>query len=224
MRGRRAQIALAAVALLLGFFVVVQYRSQSGGSELANRSAQELTVLVGNLEARNDSLRAQAATLERELAELRQDQAQGVGATTKIAEDMTRVRAWAGLDAVEGQGVLVTVAGPISGQSVQDLINELWSAGAEAIAVEDVRLVSGVVIAGQPGALSVENRILTEPFELRAIGRAETLTGTLTRIGGILAQLAATSPEASVTVTPVERLLVPATDRDMTPAHGIPTL
>lgn len=224
MHRRRAQVALAAVALMLGFFVVVQYRSQTGGSALSNRSAQELTVLVGNLEARNDSLRAQAATLERELAELRQGEALGADAATKIAEAMARVRAWAGLDAVEGQGVLVTVTGPIAGQGVQDLINELWSAGAEAIAVEETRLVSGVVIAGRPGALSVENQILTEPFELRAIGRAETLAGTLTRIGGILARLAATDPEASVTVTPVERLLVPATERTLAPAYGVPTL
>ncbi len=223
MRGRRAQITVAVVAVALGFFLVVQYRSQSGGQQLANLSAQDLTTLVGNLESRNAQLRAQAAELDRELSELRQGEARGSSAASKIVEDTARVRAWAGLDGIEGPGVLVTIDGEISGQGVQDVINELWSAGAEAQAVEEVRLVAGVVIAGEPGAVSVENQLLTTPFEIRAIGRSDTLTGTLTRVGGVLAQLGVTDPGATVTVTPVDRLLVPPTTRDLRPRDATPT-
>jgi hypothetical protein len=56
-----------------------------------------------------------------------------------------------------------------------------------------------------------------------AIGGAETLTGSLTRIGGIVAQVAATYPEVTLTVTPVTRLELPATDRVLVPEHGRPT-
>jgi uncharacterized protein YlxW (UPF0749 family) len=223
VRSRRAQLAVALVAVALGFLVVVQYRSQGGGQQLANLSAQDLTTLVGNLDARNAQLRAQAAQLEQELTELRRGETRGASAASQITEDTARVRAWSGLDAVAGPGVLIRVSGTISGQGVQDVVNELWSAGAEAQAVDDVRLVAGSVIAGEAGAISVENQPLMTPFELRAIGRAETLSGTLTRIGGVMAQLAVTDPEAAITITPVEQLLVPATTRSLAPRLATPT-
>ena len=54
--------------------------------------------------------------------------------------------------------------------------------------------------------------------------RCETLTGSLTRSGGIVAQVAATSPEVTLTVTPVDRLELPATERNLVPEHGSPRL
>jgi hypothetical protein len=39
-----------------------------------------------------------------------------------------------------------------------------------------------------------------------------------------VAQVAATSPEVTMTVTPVERLELPATQRNLVPEHGSPRL
>ena len=61
-------------------------------------------------------------------------------------------------------------------------------------------------------------------FTLVAIGAPDKLTGSLTRSGGIIAQLAATQPEVEVEVTPLDRIGVPATDRHLVPAHGHPRL
>ena len=69
MRRLSAQIALTAVAIALGLLVVLQIRSQAGASDLANRSAQDLTVLVANLNTRNDQLRTEIAALEGELGD-----------------------------------------------------------------------------------------------------------------------------------------------------------
>ena len=51
------------------------------------------------------------------------------------------MRAYAGLDPVAGPGVTISVRGPIDGTGVEELINELRNAGAEAIGVGDVRVV-----------------------------------------------------------------------------------
>ena len=75
--------------------------------------------------------------------------------------------------------------------------------------MDDVRVVSGSVVAGPPGAISIEDTALGDPFEIDAIGNAATLTGSLTRAGGIVARLKATFPEVEITVTPVDRLELP---------------
>lgn len=220
----RNQLSIAVVAMILGLLVVIQFRSQSSGTGLEALSAQELTQLVANLNTRNEQLRAEIATTESELATLQGAQARGESSVDQLRLDLARVRSWAGLDAVSGSGVRVSVAGQIAGAGVQDLLNELHNAGAEALAVEDVRVVAGTVVAGPPGALSVDNTALGDPFEISALGNPATLTGSLTRAGGIVAQLAATYPDAQITVVPVDLLLIPATTRDLTPAHGTPQL
>lgn len=214
VRAAPGRVAVTIVALLLGLLVVAQLRGQAGVPALSGLSAQELTVLVANLNTRNDQLRTEVATLERQIADLIDSRARGESAVGQLRADLERIRIFAGLVAVTGPGVRVTVQGPIGGDGVEDLINELRNAGAEAIAVDGERLVPGVVVAGPPGAVSILDRPLGAAFEIAAIGSSQILTGTLTRTGGVIAQLAATYPDATITVTPVDRLDVPATTRE----------
>jgi uncharacterized protein YlxW (UPF0749 family) len=224
MHELRSQLTMTAVALLLGVLVVVQLRGQQQSSALAGLSAQELTVLVANLDAHNGQLRGEVAALEAQLGDIHAAQSRGDTSVDGIRRDLARVRAWAGLDPVTGQGVTITVSGPVGGPGVEDLVNELLTAGAEAVSVGNVRVVPGSVVAGAPEALSIENTPLGDPFEIRAIGSREGLTGSLTRIGGVVAQLSATYPSAVVTVTPVDSLVLPATSRTLQPAYGTPRL
>ncbi|HKG56030.1 MAG TPA: DUF881 domain-containing protein [Candidatus Limnocylindrales bacterium] len=217
-------MTVSAVAVLLGILVVVQLRTQSPSAALSGLSAQDLTVLVGNLNAHNEQLRGEVAQLDQQLANLSRTQSSGEGSVDDIRRDLARIRAWTGLEAVAGSGVTVTVSGAIAGQGVQDIVNELHNAGAEAIAIEDVRVVPGTVVAGPAGGLSVENTPLADPFEILALGSPEALTGSLTRNGGLIAQLSATYPRALLTVTPVDRLDLPATRRTLVPVYGRPRL
>ena len=212
------------MALVLGLLVVVQLRSQAGGSDLAQLSSQDLTVLVANVNARNEQLRREASLLDGELATLSQNQARGDVSVDEIRADLRRVRAYAGLDPVGGPGVSIAINGPIDGVGVDELINELRNAGAEAIAVGGVRVVTGVVVAGAPGQSVIDGVALGGNFEVDAIGAPDKLTGSLTRPGGIIAQLAATQPDVIVVVTPVDRLELSATSRNLVPAHGHPRL
>ena len=220
----RSQLAIAAVALALGLLVVVQLRAQAGGAGLAQLSSQDLTVLVANLNARNDQLRREVALLEDELAALNQNRLRGEESIDELRADLRRVRAYTGLDPVGGPGVTISISGPIDGSGVEELINELRNAGAEAIGVGEIRIVTGVVVSGVRGAASIAGSRLGLTFELSAIGAPDKLTGSLTRSGGVIAQLAATEPDVIVTVTPVDRIELPATNNDLVPAHGQPRL
>lgn len=224
MHRRRSQLTIASVVFILGLLVVVQLRSQAGGQGLAQLSSQDLTVLVANLNARNDQLRREVSSLERELATLVTNRSRGDVSIDEISADLGRVRAYAGLDPVAGPGVTISVSGPIDGPGVEELINELRNAGAEAIAAGKIRVVTGVVVTGAPGDVRVDGTPLADGFELEAIGAPDKLTGSLTRSGGVIAQLAATLPDVTVTVTPVDRLELPATTRTLVPAHGRPRL
>jgi uncharacterized protein YlxW (UPF0749 family) len=224
MNKRRNQLSLAIVAFLLGGLIVVQLRSQEAGNGLDQLTPTELTVLVGNLNTRNDQLRVEIATTQAELSALQASDARGDTSVGQLQSDLAKVRAWTGLDPVSGPGVRITVTGGIDAPSVQALVNELRNAGAEAIAVNDLRVEPNSVVNGPIGGLLLGGTTLGDPFQVSAIGNPETLTGSLTRAGGIVAQLAATAPSAQLIVTPIDMLLLPATTEDLVPAHGKPQL
>lgn len=224
MRAPKSQRVVAVVAFLLGLLVVAQAKSQAGGAGLAGLSSQDLTFLVANLNTRNDQLRGEIATLQRQLESLELGGTRGATSVSEIRNDLARIRAWAGLDPVQGDGIAVTVSGPVDAGAVEDLVNELRNAGAEAIAIEDVRVIGPTVIGGTPGELSVDDTPLADPFTIRAIGASEALTGSLTRVGGIVAQIGGTSPDVTIDVEPTARMLLPASTRDLAPAHGHPRL
>jgi uncharacterized protein YlxW (UPF0749 family) len=224
LRAPQSQVLVAAVAFLLGLLVVAQIRGQAGNDTLAGMSSQDLTLLVANLNTRNDQLRSEIDTLERQLAALELGGTRGLSSVNAIRADLDRIRAWAGLDAVGGDGIEITISGPIGPAAIEDLVNELRNAGAEAIAIEDVRVVPGTVVGGLPGELSVDDTPLGDPFTIQAIGTPEPLTGSLARSGGIIAQLAATDPAATIEVEAAERMILPASDRDLLPSHGRPRL
>ena len=220
----RSQLLVAGVAFLLGLLVVVQIRAGAGGDRLATLSAQDLTFLVANLNADNDRLRSEIAGLQRQLDSLELGGTNRATSVAAIRADLDRIRAWAGLDPVAGDGITITVRGPIGAPDVEDVVNELRNAGAEAVAIDDVRVVTGTVVGGGPGAVSVDDTPLGDPFTIRAIGVPESLTGSLTRAGGIIAQLAATNPDAALDIEPTDRMMLPATTRTLVPGHGHPRL
>jgi uncharacterized protein YlxW (UPF0749 family) len=224
MHRPRNQLTIALVAFVLGLLVVVQLRTQASGEAFAGLSSQDLTVLVANLNDRNDQLRGEVATLERELVTLADNSNRGEVSVDELRADLRRVRLYAGIDPAIGPGVVIVVRGPIDGTGVEDLVNELRNAGAEAMAIGDVRLVPGIVVIGPAGRTELDGVQLPDPFELRAIGAPDKLTGSLTRSGGIIAQLAATQPDVVVEVTPLDRVDVPATRRNLVPSHGHPRL
>ena len=216
--------AVALVAGLLGILVIGQLRGQAGVPGLSALSATELTQLIANLNAGNDQLRDEVADLGRQEAHLVEQHDRGASTVGELTADLARIRAWAGLTAVTGQGIAITVSGLVGGDGIQELLNELRNAGAEAITVDGVRIVTGTVVAGAPGGLSVENQPIGDAFEIRAIGSPQILTGTLTRTGGVIAQVEATYPDARLSVTPVDTMTLAATERDLTLTDAQPRL
>lgn len=224
MRRRPSVLAVSVVLVLLGFLVAVQLRSRAADDGLNGLSVQELGELVANLTTRNDQLREEIRVLEGQRNAVAATVDRGGTSAVQIQADLERVLGWSGALGVTGPGVRIVVEGRLPGDAVELVLNELRNAGAEALAIGDIRVVPGVVVSGPAGELVIDGVPLPATLEILAIGQAETLSGSLTRAGGPIAQLGAQYPEAIVTVNVADRLDVPATDRDLDPVLGRPRL
>ena len=224
MRRPSGRLTVSLVLMLLGFLVVGQLRLQAVNPGLAGLSAQDLTVLVANLTTRNNQLREEVTTLERQRDSVSAAIERGDTSAVQIRTDLGRIEGWSGALAITGPGVRVLVEGPIAGDAVSQLINELRNAGAEGISIGGIRDVPGVVATGPAEALTIDGVSPPEPLEILAVGQPETLTGSLTRAGGPIAQLAARFPETTVSVFALDGVVLPGTERDLTPILGKPRL
>ena len=224
MRRRTSRLAVSAVLLLLGFLVVIQLRSQATNVGLNALSVQELGELVANVTTRNNELRDEVTTLQQQRDGLRTTVNRGDSSAVQVRSDLTRILGWSGAVPVTGTGARVTIEGDLPGDAVELLVNELRSAGAEAISVGGIRDVPGVVASGAVGAVTVDGLPLPNPAIIDAIGQPEALSGSLTRAGGPIAQLAARFPDVVITVDTEDLMTLPATERDLAPRLGRPTL
>lgn len=184
---------LLVAGLLLGI-AYTDTRAEAPGSERAR-----LALLA---DVQRDS--ARTAELQERLEQLRAEVADAVDAGLVVTEEgraqselVQRLEAATGVLAVEGPGLVVTMSDappeesvdPVSGESVevvpeaglvldidlQVVVNALWAAGAEAIAVDGRRLAptSSIRTAGE--AILVDFQPVSSPYVVEAVGNPDLL-------------------------------------------------
>jgi uncharacterized protein YlxW (UPF0749 family) len=221
MRGRLAQLSLFAVALLIGVLLVGQLRSQAPAIELSSLSAQELSTLVETLQLRNVELSDALADLREQIREYEREEALGQSTLDLSREDLERVLAFAGLAPVTGQGITLEVEGDFDATNVNDLIYELRSAGAEAVAVDDIRITARSVAVLGAEAIEIDGVPIGRYVEIRAIGSPRGLQSAMERPGGLLLQLQQ-AVGATFRITRETDITLPATERDLAPQAARP--
>lgn len=221
MGTRIAQASILAVAVLIGMLGIGQLRSQARPNEISSLSAQELSTLVETLTTRNRQLRAGLADIREQVREYRLSGSQGESALQVGREDLRRITAFAGIAGVQGQGIVMTVDGDLDAIALNDLVNELRNAGAEAIAVDGVRITARSVVVQGPRSLEVDGEEVGERFMLRAIGSPDGLLGAMERPGGIISQLKLFI-RATIEIRQAESVQLPATATSLLPEAGEP--
>ncbi|MEX0625170.1 MAG: DUF881 domain-containing protein [Chloroflexota bacterium] len=221
MKSRVAQATLFAVAMLIGLLGVGQLNSQARPIEISRLSAPELSTLIETLTARNRELRSGLADIREQLRQYEVSGPQGESALQVSREDLRRITAFGGLAAVDGQGIVIDVDGNLDAIALNDLVNELRNAGAEAIAVDDVRITARSVATEGPRALELDGVEIGERFSLRAIGSPDGLLGAIERPGGIISQLELFI-KATIQIRQAESLELPATALSLQPVVGKP--
>ncbi len=188
---------LLAVGLLLTT-AFVQTRERAGSAEEARDA------LVAEVDARETANGRAQRQLDRLRAAVQRDQREALaltGAGAALSTRLADLEAITGAGAVTGPGMTVrldeapddtgadvdprtdvTDDGRVTDRDLQTVVNEIWAAGAEAVAVNGQRLTALSAIRSAGDAVLVDFRPLNPPYEVAAIGDPETLRTTF--VGG----------------------------------------
>jgi uncharacterized protein YlxW (UPF0749 family) len=190
-------IWITLVCIILGLTLTAQFRTQAGiRSDIPTKRLEEMTDLLKQAESERDALRTQVHKLTVQINDL----LSAKNPSDKFQEELKEVQMAAGLTALQGPGIIITLddsartvqAGQdpnlflIHDDDLLKLVNELKAAGAEAIAINEQRVVTSTEIRCAGPTISVNNTRIAPPYVVQAIGSPEALDSSLNMRGGIM--------------------------------------
>jgi uncharacterized protein YlxW (UPF0749 family) len=176
-RSRRNAVVVGVLTAVLAFVATVQLRSQAEVQRtLEGEDPAALAFLIDDLHRANDSLGAEAIALAGQRDMLQSGGAQD--ATTQLSAEADRLGIIDGSVAVHGPGVTFVIDAPLSALDLQDAVNNLRSGGAEAVALNDRRVVTGTIIANVSGGVTIDGTPARGPWTMTAIGDPDRLQAT----------------------------------------------
>jgi uncharacterized protein YlxW (UPF0749 family) len=190
--GRRSawRLGVPLVCLLAGLLLSATH-GVSGGGEIRRSDAPRLVDLVRETQSSVDRLSA-----ERDRLAARVDATHGRSSNAALQAMLRRsaeLAGEAGLDPVHGPGLVVTLtdaqrdangrfprdASPddlvVHQQDIEAVLNAMWSAGAEAIQMQDQRLIATSAPRCVGNTLLLNGRTYSPPYTVTAIGNAAAM-------------------------------------------------
>lgn len=181
--------ALIIIGLIVGTFVTLQSRSFKSISDvIVGRDShtnvfQEIQILMQT----NKNLEQEILDLQENLDQL----SNRALALSAIESEITKYRVLDGQVQVFGPGVQIRISDNIATIWLVDLVNDLYSNGAEAVSINDVRLTNythGFDTLPQ-GQILFNGNILKTPLIVKAIGPKDVLKTMLEQPKGIVDKL-----------------------------------
>jgi uncharacterized protein YlxW (UPF0749 family) len=181
-RRRTRGWVIAVFAGIIAYVGVIQVRSQvEVVRSLEGQDNTSLAFLIDDLHRANDALATETATLATRRDSLKQG-SQPAGSV--LTDEAQRLRIVEGTIAVHGPGVVIAVDAPLQQFDLQDAINNLHAGGAEAISINDRRVITGSVIRQSGSNLTIDGTAVRGPWTFVAIGdpvRLSTTADLMTR-------------------------------------------
>jgi uncharacterized protein YlxW (UPF0749 family) len=209
MKVKVRHVVLSLVCLVLGFILAFSY-------SLANSEKKEGAHVTDGQWQREDKLRSQLLSQKEKNAELQnevyqkqqkvvdieKDLSQEKQIYFNLAEDAEKYRMFLGKVKVKGPGVRVTLSDSqynpdepnvnnyiVHEHHVFKVINELYIAGASAVAINGQRLKHDSYILCTGPVITIDGVPSSAPFEITAIGDPAVLSSALDLTGGVKDQL-----------------------------------
>jgi uncharacterized protein YlxW (UPF0749 family) len=200
----RSQVVVGVLLAALGFAAVTQVRSNELDNTYASYREQDLVDVLSTLTEATQRAQSELARLESTRRDLLSDNDRRTAALSQAEQAADSLEILAGQVPVTGPGIRIVVTetdGSVEVGSILDTVQELRTAGAEAMEFNDeVRIVAQSSFTDAVGGLMVDGTLLTSPYVIDVIGEPRTLQGAMSFVQGPTDQLEADGASVDVLV------------------------
>ncbi len=222
---KNAQVAIAFICMLLGIMISMQFKTirKQQVTVVQKQRADELSLELKRVLEEKEVLMTKLLDNQKKLRDYEEAVSQNSSSFTIIKKELEEARILAGLSDVEGPGVTVTLNDNkvgiqqnatidpntflIHDDDIMAVINELNAAGAEAVSLNNQRLIATSAVRCVGPVVSVNQTRVAAPFQISAIGDPDALEAALRLPGGVIDYLAPWGIEISIKKS--EKILIP---------------
>jgi uncharacterized protein YlxW (UPF0749 family) len=183
------QVTLGVALLAMGFLIAAQMASEGPRVQYTTQERTPLVATVLDLQAQQDNLKKQVLDGRTAIGQLEAAGEGGAAVTKDLNGQLEAARIAAGLVALSGPGIVIQLSDSnlavpadgndrdylVSGQDVETVIEQLWLAGVEGVAVNGERVVISTAIVDIGGSVLVNSAYVTAPYQVTAIAPAGVL-------------------------------------------------
>lgn len=202
-----ATFSIGIVCLIMAFLVTLQIKSVMYNHAVNSQESLRVDELLKQLNderTKNDNLTELVSSLKADMQSFKEEASENSDYSKTLLSQLEKAELLAGLVEVKGSGLVVTVKDSVQKNTVGDpsayiihdsdlllLINELCDAGAEAISINNERIVSTSEIRCAGATVSVNNTRCAQPFTINVIGDPVNLENALLMRDGVYDTLTA---------------------------------
>lgn len=200
MRSTKGQISIMAVCLVLGIMLAVQFKNtQNSDVNLRGDRSDEVYMKYITVTEERDELAGEVISLREKLANVRNNN----NAIQELQDELKKSNMAAGLLPVTGPGIIVTLNDSprqlqpgedpnntlVHEVHIQDVVSELKASGAEAISINNERIIAMSEIRCAGTTILVNTNRIAPPFIINVIGDPQMLESGLSIKGGVAQRL-----------------------------------
>ena len=203
MQKQKGYIAIIGfLCFLTAASICVQYRSVKE----FNKSGKVVTQSMTENKLRDNVMKANESTkkltdeiqlAQKELEDLRKNSSTNNEEAKRLETELSELNKSLGYTDVKGQGIVITLKDAASTEfntvnniihdlDLVEVVNELFNAGAEAVSINDQRIISVSSINCTGNVVKINNQKISVPFVITAVGNSNELKQTMTRPNGCL--------------------------------------
>jgi uncharacterized protein YlxW (UPF0749 family) len=178
------QVTLGAALLVLGFLIAAQLGSEGPRVRYTTQERTPLLETATELQAQQDDLKSRILQLREQIQAVEGQGAGSADIVRQLNADLEQARIAAGLIPLTGTGMVLQLedsqapvpAGAsqadylVGSRDIRSVVEELWLAGAEAVAINSERLTSTTAIIDIGSSLLVNSAYLAPPYQVTALG------------------------------------------------------
>lgn len=214
-------ICIGFTALILTAVMFTQFKTvdQTDITAIETMREAELRTELSSWKTKYEDIETKIEERDAKINEYKQELNNGANSLKILEEEVKEAESYLGYTDVQGQGIIVTLKDTdmynIENYELLKLVNELNIAGAEAISINDQRVVSSTDIT------LVNNRIIlvntkkvSGPYIVKAIGDKKYFESALTIKGGYIDEVKASGRDIEYKVE--DNIVIPAYDGELT--------
>jgi uncharacterized protein YlxW (UPF0749 family) len=233
------QWSIIVACFIIGIVVALLFKTYrtEGDVNTIYGQRKELAEMNKYLQTERNKLQADLTKARETIEEFEEAASKGVDESATLRRQLINARQEAGFTEIVGPGIIVELNDsplrPKEGENpnfyivhdidLQALVNELWASGAEAISINDQRIVVNTAIRCAGPTITVNAVRLVPPYIVRAIGPPDNLETGLRYPGGFMDTM---SPNIDrgvrVRVSQKNDILIPAFRGSLVHTYGKP--